>query len=541
MARRSFSLMLAWRYLNPRRALLSAVALISVSGVMLGVLVLVVVMSVYNGLEREVKGRLLGFIPHIRLDYAPLGGFPMPVAEWRETSEQMVKFPGVKEAGPFVQDSLLIDIHSYRSAGTFRGVDTENPLEVTGIADMLDLEVHPESSADMGIDDKVVISSKVARSFSAGVGDTIRLLTLRNFEEVERVFEKTKEPPVREKFADQLAEIRRQVDAGWKVKDEKSEMTKEAFNAIYAPLMVIYDAEPAIREPEFEIVLDAFTLIDVAEDNPLTGVQTLGKHAAKEFLTIIDRFDTTDVEKMDAAVLKNVEEIVLPKEAEIIGVYQSSQMALTPDVFMPLHLAQDLAGLGDAVQGIGVRLDDPYQAAVVAQDMMNELPQGWFPMTWIQELADFSRLIEQQRVMMYFALSFIILVSAFSMTAVMFTVTIQKRREIGVMKALGAAPGQIIRVFVYQGMILGAAGSVIGIGLGLLVIRFREGIQVFLRQFGFDPFPSDFNGFTVLPAYVNPKEIGLIGVMAFLLCACAAFLPAFFAARSDAAKSLRNL
>lgn len=533
--------MLAWRYLNPRRALLSAVALISVSGVMLGVLVLVVVMSVYNGLEREVKGRLLGFIPHIRLDYAPLGGFRTPVADWRETSASMADFPGVQEAGPFVQDSLLIDIHSYRSAGSFRGVDTQNPLEVQGIEGMLDLVDHPDSEADMGLDDRVVISSKIAKSFGAGVGDTIRLLTLRNFEEVERVFAKTKEPPVREKFAPQLAEMRKQVAEGWKVKGEKSEMTKEVFNAIYRPLMEIYDQEAAIRDPEFEIVLDAFGLIDVAEENPITNMQVLGKEAPAEFLAILDRFDATDVEKMDATVLKNVEEIVLPKEAEIIGVYQASQMALTPDVFMPLHLAQDLAGLGDQVQGIGVRLDDPYQAAVVAQAMMEELPQGWFPVTWIEELSDFSRLIEQQRVMMYFALSFIILVSAFSMTAVMFTVTIQKRREIGVMKALGAAPGQIVRVFVYQGMILGAAGSVIGIGLGLVVIRFREGIQVFMRRFGFDPFPSDFNGFNVLPAYVNPKEIALIGVMAFLLCAIAAFMPAFFASRSDAAKSLRNL
>jgi len=533
--------MLAWRYLNPRRAMLSAVALISVSGVMLGVLVLVVVMSVYNGLEREVKGRLLGFIPHIRLDYSPMGGFPIPVADWRETSEQMAGFPAVQEAGPFVQDSLLIDIHSYRSAGSFRGVDTENPLEVEGIEGMLDLTAHPGSQADMGLDDKVVISSKIARSFGAGVGDTIRLLTLRNFEEVERVFERTKAPPVRERYAAQIATLRKQVAEGWKVVGEKSQMSKETFNAIYDPLMVMYDDEPTIREAEFEIIYEAVALVDVAEDNPITEMQTLGKDAPTEFLAILDKLEATDVEKMDAAVLKSVEEIVLPKEAEIIGVYQASQMALTPDIFMPLHLAQDLAGLGDKVQGIGVRLDDPYQAGLVAQQMMKDLPLGWYPVTWIEELSDFSRLIEQQRVMMYFALSFIILVSAFSMTAVMFTVTIQKRREIGVMKALGAAPGQIVRVFVYQGMILGAAGSVIGIGLGLLVIRFREGIQGFLRQFGFDPFPASFNGFDVLPAYVNAKEIAIIGVLAFLLCAGAAFLPAFFAARSDAARSLRNL
>ena len=65
--RRSFSLLLARRYLNPRRSMLSSFSLISLIGVMLGVLVLVAVMAVYAGLERQVKDRILGFTPHILL------------------------------------------------------------------------------------------------------------------------------------------------------------------------------------------------------------------------------------------------------------------------------------------------------------------------------------------------------------------------------------------------------------------------------------------------------------------------------------------
>lgn len=539
MARRSFSLMLAWRYLNPRRALLSAVALISVSGVMLGVLVLVVVMSVYSGLEREVKGRLLGFIPHVRLDYAPMGGFRQPVRDWRRTAEHVGKMEGVLEAGPFIQDSMLIDIAGYRSAGTFRAIDTSNPREVEGVETMLDLEAHPESSADMGLDDRVVISSKVAKSFGAAVGDTIRLLTLRNFEQVEAAYELTKQPPVRERFAAELEGVKERASTAWKKTESGSELSTDDWNAIYTPLATILESD--IREPEAEIVYQAITLLAAAEDDSENKVQRLGPDAPEELARILGQLDTTDVKEMDADVLKGIEEFVLPKEATIIGVYQASQMALTPDVFVPLHLGQELAGLEDEVMGVAVRLEDPYQAAVMAERMVAELDEGWYPVTWIQEMADFSRLIEQQRVMMYFALSFIILVSAFSMTAVMFTVTIQKRREIGVMKALGAAPAQIVRVFVYQGAVLGFAGSVVGIGLGLLVIVFREGIQRFLRGLGFDPFQASFTGFTVLPAHVNPAEIAIIGVAAFLLCAGAAFLPAWFAARSDAARSLRNL
>lgn len=537
MARRSFSLMLAWRYLNPRRALLSAVALISVLGVMFGVLVLVVVMSVYSGLEREVKGRLLGFIPHIRLDYAPFGGMRMPVSDWRSTAEKVAALPGIDEAGPYVQDSALIDIAGFRRAGTFRGIDSENPEEVAAIEAMLDLEAHPDSSADMGLDNRVVISAQIATAFGAGVGDTIRLLTLRNFEQVEQVFEATKRPPVREEFAESLRAARELAAESWREVDGRDALGVGPWRGVYGPLLEIHDAN--IRPAEREIVLRALLALDSFKERE--GLRVMGEDTRETFEAALSELEVVDVERMDAETLKGVEEFVLPKEAEIIGVYQSSQMALTPDVFVPLHLAQELAGIGDAVQGVSVRLEDPYEAGLIAERIVGGLDEGWFPVTWIAELSDFSRLIEQQKVMMYFALSFIILVSAFSMTAVMFTVTIQKRREIGVMKALGAAPGQIVRVFVYQGMILGACGALVGIGLGLLVIQFRGGVQRAMRGLGFDPFPASFNGFNVLPAHVNPAEIALIGLFSFLLCAGAAFLPAFFAARSDAARSLRNL
>ncbi|MFC7337979.1 ABC transporter permease [Haloferula chungangensis] len=539
MARRSFSMMLAWRYLNPRRAMLSAVALISTTGVAFGVFALVSVMSIYSGLEREVKSRILGFIPHVRLDYAPMVGMRLPVSDWRGTAEAVEKLPGVVDAGAFVQDSLLIDIAGYRTAGTFRGVDSEDPAEVEGISKMLDMEGHPASSSDMGLDDRVVISSKIAKAFGARVGDTVRLLTLRNFEEVERVFKVTEDPPVREKYAEQLATVKEVSQEHWVVNGDKSEYPLEFDEKIYGPLFQIYNE--GVREAEQQIIEGALLLLDSRSEDAERNVLVMGREAKEEFFAMLAELETTDVEKMDAEILKGIREVVLPKEAEIIGIYSASQMAMTPDVFMPLHLAQDLAGLGNGVQGVSVRLDDPYQVGPVVDEIQAALPPEWKATTWVSELSDFSALIEQQRVMMYIVLSLIVVVSAFSMTAVMFTVTLQKRREVGVMKALGAAPGQIVRVFAYQGVILGALGAVMGVIGGLLLVRFREGIQTGMRSVGFDPFPADFNGFAVLPAHVNPGEVIAIGVSAFVLCSLAALLPAFFAARSDAAKSLRNL
>ncbi len=538
MARRSFSLMLAWRYLNPRRAMLSAVTLISVTGVLLGVLVLVVVMAVYAGLEREVKDRLLGFTPHVRLEYVPFGGFREPIADWRETAAEVAKKPGVQSATAFVQEYvLMVDMASRKRPVFFRGIDTEDKAQVAGIDKLLNRTDFPDSSADMGLDNRVVVSSIIARQFGLQPGDTVKFLSAQNLEEVERIDRITRRPPAREEFAPQIAAAKELLKTSFTARAAQVFLSNDAYNAIYEPLYDILREE--IRDPEKEILDRFLKLLDSGEDSDqgILFPPALPKQAAE----LLAQLDITDVEKMDAEILKTFKEIVLPKEATVIGVYQASQMALTPDVFMPLPLAQELAGLQGAVQGIAVRLDDAYQADQMATDFMTLMPEGWQAVTWITEFGDFSRLINQQRMMMYFALSFIILVSAFSMMAVMFTVTIQKRREIGVMKALGAAPGQIVWVFVYQGMILGFLGALLGAGLGLLVIRFRGGIQGIFRHFGFDPFPKSFHGFEVLPAHINPVEITVIAVCAFILCAIAAFVPAFFAARSDAAKSLRNL
>lgn len=539
MARRSFSLMLAWRYLNPRRAMLSAVTLISVTGVLLGVLVLVVVMAVYAGLEREVKGRLLGFTPHIRLEPAAYGEeFRDPIQNWRETAEKVAQQPGVQSATAFVQEYvLMVDMETKKRPVFFRGIDTQDPAQVAGMERMLDLEDFPDSSADMGLDNRVIISSILARQFGLFPGDTVKFLSAQNLDEVERINRITSRPAVREEFAKQIAAARELLKTAFVPQGDKVRLAKDAYLALYDPLYQVFLEE--IRDPEKQLVGQILMLLDAEPEED--GSALLDPGVPAQITGILDELDGVDIDKMDAEIFKSFKEIVLPKEATVTGIYQASQMALMPDVFMPLPLAQDLAGLQGTVQGIAVRLDDAYQADKTAAGLLALAPEGWQAITWMEEFGDFSRLINQQRMMMYFALSFIILVSAFSMMAVMFTVTIQKRREIGVMKALGAAPGQIVGVFVWQGMILGFLGALLGVGFGLLVIHFRGGIQVLFRQFGFDPFPKSFTTSSVLPAHINPVEITVIAICAFILCAIAAFVPAFFAARSDAAKSLRNL
>ena len=110
------------------------------------------------------------------------------------------------------------------------------------------------------------------------------------------------------------------------------------------------------------------------------------------------------------------------------------------------------------------------------------------------------------------------------------------------MKALlGAAPSQLIKVFLYQGVIIGFFGGLLGLLTGYLVVENRLIILDMFARLGFDPFPAEFNGFDELPAILNPTEFVGVFIFAFIMCIIATLVPAFVASRSDAAKSLRNM
>lgn len=528
--------------------MLSLFSLVSLIGVMLGVTVLVVVMSVYSGLERDVKQRMLGYTPHVLLHH-PDGDSPDGrMTDWRAAADRVVTLPSVASATAYVSDNVIIDVNSGQRPVLFRGIDSSDKAQVEGVAKLLDKEAYPGSTADMGLDDRVVISSILATQLGLVPGDKIRLYSTRNFEEVMRVYKATENPPVREAFADGWRPASETLKHGWNAGDNHFTLDFNEYRQAYQHLAGILDQQ--VRHPEATLLTEILLAMDQSEkipaageplENPANGVFRFDASTKEKIAEAVAKLETTEAEQMDADTFKSLKSVILPKEAEVTGVYRASMMAVTPDIFMPLDLAQTLAGLGDAVQGIAVRLDDPYRAETWAVETRRALGADWTLVTWGDQARDFFRLIEQQRGMMYLVLSLIVVISAFSMMAVMFTITIQKRREIGVMRALGAAPGQIVRVFLYQGMLLGTLGAILGIALGRLIVYFRGELQAVLRAMNFDPFSASLTGFTTLPAYNDWEEQLKFGIMAFALCSIAALVPAFFASRSDAAKSLRNL
>ena len=272
--------------------------------------------------------------------------------------------------------------------------------------------------------------------------------------------------------------------------------------------------------------IEAFSTVDIA---PVVG----------ELLAASDNDDLSD-EDLRARVKELTESIQTPKDLVVTGIFDSLRYG--DMILVPLETGQDLYELDADVHGISLELKDPFRADLVNRESVRPgLPGNWIAETWIQRNKQLFDTVRNERGMMYFVLFFIILVAAFSTMNTMITVTVQKRQEIGVMKALGAKVWQIVGVFVGQGMIVGLIGSMSGLGIASLVLHYRNSLRDFLAErMGLEIFPEEMYGVSEIPAQIVSGDLAIICIGAFVLCTLAALPPAYMVARLDPARALRD-
>ena len=149
--------------------------------------------------------------------------------------------------------------------------------------------------------------------------------------------------------------------------------------------------------------------------------------------------------------------------------------------------------------------------------------------------------MSNERIMMWIVLMIIAVVAAFSVMNTTITVTTQKRREIGVLTALGSRQSQIIGIFVSQAAVVGTLGTVIGLALSGLVLWLRDDIRMGIAVLSGGNTDSASGMFlATIPAQIDPAFITLTCLGSITLCLLAALPPAWLAARVDPAVALRD-
>ena len=422
MSRLPFELFLALRYLRPKRTFVSVITLISVTGVMIGVAVLIIVISVMTGFSQELREKILGFSAHLKVmkyDDA-MAGYPDLM---REISSNQ----NVTAVAPFILGQVMIKTQpavgkSRVAAPYVRGVDPRLESRISALPTNI-------VSGEFDLEgDGVLLGSELAANLHVNVGDRIAIYSPRNLEEMD-------------------------------------------------------------------------------------------KHRGKED-----------------------EVIIPPDEFTVRGIFDLGYYEYDANVIITsLRSAQSLYELRGKAHGLFVMLRDPYRAMPVSAQLRATLGPDYGITTWMNDNSKLLTALVVEKKVMFILLIVIMIVAAFCIMNSQITFVVQKTREIGILKALGASRSQIMSLFFGQSCIIAIVGVAWGLGTGMLALKFRNEFLDFMnRRTGIELFPREIYSFSRLPAVIDTGDITVICGTAFVICVLAGLLPAWFAGRLRPVEALRH-
>ena len=415
---------MALRYLRPRRTFVSVITVISVIGVLLGVAVLIVVIAVISGFDKEWRTRILGFNAHLKVfnaDGSAMTNYPVLLRE-------ITNNPEVAGAAPFIVDEVLL-----------RTDHSEN-------------------------------DTKFAPCILDGIDP---------------------------------------------------------------------DTEGSVTVLPTNIVLGKF---EVEDKGLLVGIdlaKDLDIHVGDRLLL----YSGHSLEKMAKAAGNANEERVLPSEFMVRGIFNVKFPA-----YNRTHVVASLEDAGrlldmpeDGVTGIKVKLRDEFWMDKVAGQLQAALQEPLRFMTWRDEAPDIFDALAVEKNMMFILLFFIMIVAAFGVVSSQITFVVQKTREIGILKALGASNGQVLALFLSQSVVVGILGVSLGFGLAMLALQYRNPFLRFMRDVTHTPLlPASIYNVYELPKSVETGDVLLICGTAFCACVLAGLFPAWKASRLQPVEALRH-
>lgn len=314
---------------------------------------------------------------------------------------------------------------------------------------------------------------------------------------------------------------------------------------------VLNQMTPALGHPDNPFELNEDVLGEfLEEDTPRVVVSRwmarhLGLHVGRRFVIVsLDR----NYEDGETFVM-NDQEVIVSR------LYKSGNRE-----FDRLHVYVDMTATGrvffrnveGTVAELRIKLDDYDQypevkgsiiRAVAKHDPSVSTDDEWaryYVETWEDRQASLLSAVENEKHLLAFVLFFIVLVGCFTIFATLTMTVVEKTRDIGILRALGATPGGILSMFLLNGVLVGTLGAVLGYGAGMLVAHNVNPIRNFLRgTFGWDIFPVDIYLFDEIPTYIDHPAALAFALGAAVSALVFAIIPAVRAARLRPVDALR--
>lgn len=209
-------------------------------------------------------------------------------------------------------------------------------------------------------------------------------------------------------------------------------------------------------------------------------------------------------------------------------------------VMLPLKDAQTLLLMGDSVAQIEITVDDPDKVGEILAPVAKQLSGKAVIADWKSMNSALFEALQVERVAMFFALSFMVLVAAFNILSSLVMLVRAKTRDIAIMRTMGATRRSMLKIFITTGTTVGAIGTAAGLLLGAIVLFFREPIvDVIAFATGQQIWDPQVRFLSALPSRTDPWEVLGIVTLALTMSFLATLYPALKAANTDPVQVLR--
>ncbi len=409
-----FELLLALRYLRSQRGerFASLVGWSSAVGMAIGVMTLIVVMSVMNGVATEIRDKILGFSSHVEIQ-GPGDTF----ANWHNWLDIAKALPQVEQALPYISTQTLAN-HRHRSTGAIlKGIDIQHDTSIAAFITKGTFLKQPTANKHLF---EAVIGKDLAHKLSVSIGDNIRLLS------------------------------------------------------------------------------------------PSSGISPMGASPRMRAFKVVGIFDSGFYEYD-------------------VGLILTSMQAV-----------QRLSRLGNEITGIELHLTNRDQATQVADIARTNLPASAWVTSWQQRHQSFFKALKMERTAMSIILFLIIVVAIFNMVSSLVMVVMEKRKEVAILKTIGASHASVVRIFLFMGMILSSLGTITGVVAGVVLSLNVEAIIAWIEKISHTTFLSgDVYYIDHVPAILDTNSVMMVAVVSLCMGIFATLYPAWRAAQIPPAEALR--